>query len=264
MNLRATAFFFVSSMLLAGCSSDNGNSNVIVLPPQSLTILVTNDDGIGAPGIDSVVNTLLQLENVDIKVVAPAENQSGSSDKTTDGEVVWENSSTVSGVSAIAVFGFPADSVRVALEELDIVPDLVVSGVNQGQNVGPFAALSGTVGAARYAARAGFPAVSGSAGLGANADYDAASALVATWIEDNRSALANNSASTETVTSFNVPGCTAGEIRELVAVPLADAIPPGANVFVTDCSVEPTSAPVNDVDAMIKGFAAVTDVPLVF
>ena len=50
----------------------------------------------------------------------------------------------------------------------------------------------------------------------------------------------------------------------MVAVPLADAIPPGANVFVTDCSVEPTSAPVNDVDAMIKGFAAVTDVPLVF
>lgn len=159
MNLRANAFFFFSSLLLAGCSSDNGNSNVIVLPPQSLTILVTNDDGIGAPGIDSLVNTLLQLENVDIKVVAPAENQSGSSDKTTDGEVVWENSSTVSGVSAIAVFGFPADSVRVALEELDIVPDLVVSGVNQGQNVGPFAELSGTVGAARYAARAGFAAV---------------------------------------------------------------------------------------------------------
>jgi broad specificity polyphosphatase/5'/3'-nucleotidase SurE len=120
------------------------------------------------------------------------------------------------------------------------------------------------VGAARFAARAGFPAVSGSAGLGADADYDAASALIVAWIEENRSALANNSASTETVTSFNVPGCTAGEIRELVAVPRADSIPTGSNVFATDCSVEPASPPVDDVDAMIKGFAAVTDVQLVF
>lgn len=263
MTIRNTAFLLFTALLVSGCS-DSNNSNNFDLPAQTLTILVTNDDGIGAPGIDSLVNTLVALDNVEIKVVAPAENQSGSSDKTTDGEVVWEESSTTSGYSGIAVFGFPADSVRVALEELDITPDLVVSGVNQGQNVGPLAPLSGTVGAARFASRAGFPAVSGSAGLGADADYDAASVLIAAWIEENRSALANNSASAETVTSFNVPGCTAGEIRELVAVPLADSIPPGANVFATDCSVEPASAPVNDVDAMIKGFAAVTDVPLVF
>jgi 5'-nucleotidase len=263
MNLRTTVCLFASALLIAGCSDSNNSSN-FDQSPQTLTILVTNDDGIGAPGIDSVVNSLIAMENVEVKLVAPAENQSGSSDKTTDGEVVWEESSTTSGFSGIAVFGFPADSVKVALEELDITPHLVVSGVNQGQNVGPLAALSGTVGAARFAARAGFPAVSGSAGLGADADYDAASALIVAWIEENRSALANNSASTETVTSFNVPGCTAGEIRELVAVPRADSIPTGSNVFATDCSVEPASPPVDDVDAMIKGFAAVTDVQLVF
>ncbi len=94
---------------------------------------MTNDDGIGAPGIDSLVNTLLALENVEIKLAAPAENQSGSSDKTTEGEVVWADSSTASGYAGIAVYGFPADSLRVAIEELDITPDLVVSGVNQGQ-----------------------------------------------------------------------------------------------------------------------------------
>jgi 5'-nucleotidase len=162
----------------------------------------------------------------------------------------------------IAVFGLPADAVNVALMELGIVPHLVVSGVNSGQNVGPFAAFSGTVGAARTAARAGYPAVAVSASFNEFADYDAAAALVVAWIEENRDALAEGTAGAERVTSFNVPGCTAGAIRELVRVPLADSVPEGANPFFTDCSVEPESAPVNDVDAIIKGYAAETQVPL--
>jgi 5'-nucleotidase len=264
MNRRIAISLLIAAMISTGCSDSSDSTDNAAQSTPHLTILVTNDDGIGAPGIDSIVNTLLALENVEIKLVAPAENQSGSSDKTTDGEVVWADSATASGYAGIAVYGFPADSVRVAIEELGITPDLVVSGVNQGQNVGPLAALSGTVGAARFASRAGFPSVAGSAGLGSNADYDAASVLVAAWIEEHRTALADQSASAATVTSFNVPGCTAGEIRELVAVPRAETIPEGANVFATDCSVEPESPPINDVDAMIKGFAAQTDVPLVF
>lgn len=262
MNLRIAVFFVVSALSFTGCSNSSNNSNDSSQSPQVLTILVTNDDGIGAPGIDSLVNHLIELDNVDVKVVAPAENQSGSSDKTTEGDVVWENSSTTSGYFGIAVYGFPADAVNVALDQLGIIPNLVVSGVNSGQNVGPLAALSGTVGAARTAARAGFPAVATSAGLGSNADFDAAAVLVIAWIEENRSALINNSASADRVTSFNVPECTAGNIRGLVAVPLADSIPEGVNVFFTDCSVEPDSAPISDVDAIIKGFAAVTEVPL--
>ncbi len=257
MNLRIYAFLVVAALLFTGCDSDGSNHS-----SRQLTILVTNDDGIGAPGIDSLVNKLVELKNVEVKVVAPAENQSGSSDKTTEGEVVWIDSSTTSGYTGIAVYGYPADAVNVALDELGITPDLVVSGVNQGQNVGPFAALSGTVGAARVAARTGVPAVAVSAGLGSNADYDAGSELVFAWIEDHRKALTNDSVSADMVISFNVPGCTAGEIRKLVEVPLADAIPPGANPFSTDCSIEPDSAPINDVDAMIKGHAALTEVPL--
>ena len=260
MNIRIAASLLVGALLVTGCSDDSDRP---VQGTQELLILVTNDDGIAAPGIDTLVNTLIELDNVEVKVVAPAENQSGSSDKTTEGDVVWSDSSTTSGYMAVAVYGYPADSVRVALEELDITPDLVVSGVNEGPNVGRRSAeISGTVGAARYAGRAGFPAVAVSAGIGINPDYDAAAGLVAAWIEDNRNALANDSASTDMVTSFNVPGCTAGEIRELVEVPLADAVPEGTNPFFTDCSIEPESPPVNDVDAISKGHAAVTDVPL--
>jgi len=264
MKLRSIGFFVLIVLSFTGCSNGSTNVNDFIESPPVLTILVTNDDGIGAPGIDSVVNQLIMLENVDVRVVAPAENQSGSSDKTTEGELVWEDSSTVSGYSGVAVYGFPADAVNVALEQLNIVPDLVVSGINSGQNVGPLSAISGTVGAARTAARAGFPAVAASAGLLDSSDFDAASALVIAWIEENRSALLNKSATAETVTSFNVPECTAGSIRELVAVPLADAIPQGVNIFFSDCSVEPDGAPTSDVDTIIKGFAAVTQVPLEF
>lgn len=262
MNLRIAVFVVITTLFLYGCDGSNNTNNSN--NDSQLTILVTNDDGIGAPGIDTLVNKLIELENVDVQVVAPAENQSGSSDKTTEGDVVWEDSSTTSGYMGIAVYGFPADAVNVALDQLDIVPNLVVSGVNSGQNVGPLAALSGTVGAARTAARAGFPAVAASAGLVSDADFDAAADLVVEWIDDNRNALVNNAANVETVTSFNVPECTAGSIRELVEVPLGNSIPEGVNVFFSDCSVEPDGAPTTDVDAIIKGFAAETQVPLDF
>jgi 5'-nucleotidase len=262
MNLRI-AFFVVSTLFFTGCSDSDNDSFPSESVPE-LMILVTNDDGIGAPGIDSLVNNLIALDKVEVVVVAPAENQSGSSDKTTEGDVVYENSATTSGYAGIAVYGFPADAVNVALDRLDMTPDLVVSGVNSGQNVGPFAPLSGTVGAAQTAARAGYPAVAASAGPGSTSDFDAAAELVTAWIEENRRALADNSASVDTVTSFNVPECSAGNIRELVEVPRADSIPAGANPFITDCSVEPDSAPISDVDAIIKGFAAQTQLPLDF
>lgn len=254
---RITDFLLISALACTGCGGDSDSHSV-----EKLTILVTNDDGIQAPGIDTLVNELERLENVEILVVAPASNKSGSSDSLTDGEVSWQAAVTISGHAGYAVDGFPADSVKVALDELDMKPDLVVSGVNPGQNVGPYATLSGTVGAARYAARAGIPAVATSAGLAGDADFAAGAALVIEWIEDNRGNIADKKARTDVVISFNVPGCSAGEARDLVSVPLGNAIPQGVNVFVTDCTVEPQGAPVDDVDAMIKGFLAVTEVPL--
>jgi 5'-nucleotidase len=260
MYQRITALLLVSTLVLTGCDNDDSDGSRHL--SDKLTILVTNDDGIGAPGIDVLVNELVKLDNVEVVVVAPAENKSGSSDNVTEGAVTWQAAVTTSGYAGFAVNGFPADSVKVALEQLAITPDLVVSGVNPGQNVGPYATLSGTVGAARFAARAGIPAVATSVGLGGDGDFAAGAALAIDWIEDHRDVLANNSARTDVVISFNVPGCTAGEMRELISVPLAAQIPDGANVFATDCSVEPGSAPINDVDAMMKGFAAVTEVPL--
>ena len=265
MNLRIAITSCLSVVLFTGCSDSSDKIATPEQQPQTLTLLVTNDDGIGAPGIDALVNGLLELDDVEVKLVAPAENQSGSSDKTTEGDLVSEDSATASGYQGVAVYGYPADAVNVALEDLSIAPHLVIVGVNKGHNVGPYAVTSGTVGAARTAARAGYPAVAASVSVFPEyADYDAAVILVTDWINDNRDALISGSASAETVTSFNVPGCTAGEIRELVAAPLAEFISDDdiGRWFKTDCSLEPDSLPTTDCDALLKGYFAVTDVPL--
>ena len=173
---RLTASCLALVALTAACGGADGGgalassttaaapeTTTTTTPVDALTILVTNDDGIGAPGIDALVNALQALDDVEIVIVAPAENQSGSSDKTTDGPVASAPGATASGVEGTAVSGFPADSVNVALDELGIEPDLVVSGVNEGQNIANLAPISGTLGAARTALRRGVPAVAASA-----------------------------------------------------------------------------------------------------
>jgi 5'-nucleotidase len=272
---RTTIAALAALLVVAACGSDDDastSSSTSTSAPveetttstatvEPLTVLVTNDDGIGAPGIDAMVTALAELDDVEVVIVAPAENQSGSSDKTTPEGVEHAPGETASGVEGTAVQGFPADTIAVALDELGVEPDLVVSGVNEGQNHGPFAYISGTVGAGRAAVRRGVPAVAGSAGLGDLADFDAAAALVVDWIEANRSALGAAEGTPDGVVSFNVPGCTAGDIRELLEVPLGSAFPEGDDPFTSDCSLEPAGDPVDDVSAIEAGHATQTLVP---
>lgn len=70
-------------------------------PERPLRILVTNDDGVGAEGIAALVDALSALDNTEVTVVAPAENQSGSGSKTTDNDAfVGVEAETASGVPA--------------------------------------------------------------------------------------------------------------------------------------------------------------------
>lgn len=268
--LRRTIAIAVGvTLALGACGSDGDDAaptttaeappTTTTVAPEPLTILVTNDDGIGAPGIDALVNALLELERVEVEVVAPAENQSGSSDKTTDGGAPYVAGATASGVAGTAVDGFPADTIAVAIDELGLVPDLVVSGVNEGQNTGTLAYVSGTLGAARVAVRRGIPAIAGSAGLGEDADYATAVELMVAYIEEHRAELAEGGA-TEVV-SFNVPDCIAGSVREVLEVPLATVIPEGVNPFESDCSIVPATTPADDVAAVAAGYVALTLVP---
>lgn len=261
---RSLALTAAALVLAAACGSgdDDAAPTTTTAPSAPITVVVTNDDGIAAPGIDALVTALETLEAVDVIVVAPAENQSGAGDKTTPGGAPHAPGRTASGVEGTAVQGFPADSIAVALDELGLTPDLVVSGVNEGQNVGPLAAVSGTLGAARVALRRGVPAVAASAGLADLADYELGAQLVVDWITEHRAEVADGSVGTDAVVSFSVPGCRAGEPKPLVQVPLGTAIPEGVNVFETaDCGLPWSAVPADDVAAMQAGYLAQTPVP---
>lgn len=277
MNHRSIVGGLVAALIALGaCGSDDSatdatttstvaESTTTTTAPavEPLVVLVTNDDGIGATGIDVLVNALLEVDDLEVVVVAPAANQSGSSDKTTPGGASYAAGSTASGVEGTAVDGFPADTIGVALDELGLAPDLVVSGINEGQNTGPLAYASGTVGAARTAARRGIPAVAGSAGLGEDAEYAAAAERVVAWIGSHRDDLMGGTVPVDTITSINVPTCTIGSIRDgSIEVPLAAAFPDGVDPFTSDCTIENVAPPADDVAAVASGYAAETLVPI--
>ena len=100
-----------------------------------------------------------------------------------------------------------------AFDELGLTPDLVVSGINEGQNLGPVVDLSGTVGAARAGVRKGVPALAVSQGIGQDLDYEVAAGLVVDWIEENLDALRAGEVPTDIVANLNVPTCDTGELR---------------------------------------------------
>ena len=66
MNLRIAITSCLSVVLFTGCSDSSDKIATPEQQPQTLTLLVTNDDGIGAPGIDALVNGLLELDDVEV------------------------------------------------------------------------------------------------------------------------------------------------------------------------------------------------------
>lgn len=128
-------------------------------PARSLRILLTNDDGFDAAGI-SALRAALLADGHHVTVVAPSRNRSGSSVSiTTVGSLLVRE--VEPGV--FAVNGTPADCVLVALRGgVAERVDLVVAGINFGQNIGARIVSSGTVGAAVTAAGLGVPAIASS------------------------------------------------------------------------------------------------------
>lgn len=142
---------------------------------STLQILVTNDDGVDAPGIAVLAKQLSALGNV--TVVAPAEEMSAVSHALT---LTLHLSFETVGERTYAVQGTPADCVNFALRKLlPTPPDLVVSGINRGANVADDIAYSGTVAAAREAAMLGVRAIAVSlASKDDDADYQPAASFV--------------------------------------------------------------------------------------
>jgi 5'-nucleotidase len=127
-----------------------------------LKILAINDDGVYSPGLWAVVEALQDVAKAEVVVVAPDREQSGAGTAITLSQPLRakEVVPLVDGIKTYAVEGTPADSAILALESLVEGPvDLVVSGINQGSNMGNDVFISGTMGAALQGFFRGIPTI---------------------------------------------------------------------------------------------------------
>lgn len=143
---------------------------------KGLRILVTNDDGIHAPGLKALERIARKLSS-DVWVVAPEDEQSGSAHSLS-----LANPLRVRKLSTYkyAVKGTPSDCVLMAVRHImkDKQPDLVLSGVNRGQNIADDVTYSGTIAAAMEGTQLGIPsiALSQAFGFGGNTNVKWATA----------------------------------------------------------------------------------------
>jgi len=121
-----------------------------------MRILVSNDDGVNAPGILALARKLEQI--AEVRVIAPDRNRSAASHSLTL-DTPLRIQSLDNGF--ISVRGTPTDCVHLAINELmlDALPDMVVSGINDGANLGDDVIYSGTVAAATEGRHLGLPAM---------------------------------------------------------------------------------------------------------
>lgn len=231
-------------------------------------ILVTNDDGIGSPGIRQLADALRDVGEV--TVVAPCGQRSGSSMSIQLGQgkrlmPVGEDDAPWGH----CVEGTPADAAMVALEGL--APeggfDLVVSGINAGANTGDLGHMSGTVGAAMMGAYYGVPSVATSLG-GQVMDFGYAAAFMARFVEELR----RRPPRPEVVLSVNFPAATEDAIAGVAIARMGgsyiqfgyDEVEPedGVRLFRPRYTPAEAHPPGSDTEAFMQGM--ITIAPLRF
>jgi 5'-nucleotidase len=127
-----------------------------------LNVLLTNDDGIEADGLQALRRALLEVEGVRLVTIAPDGNRSAMARSITTRRPLWvEEVSFSDGTVGYATDGTPVDCVRLARLGLveDFEAQLVVSGINHGANLGDDITYSGTVAAALEGVVLGLPAI---------------------------------------------------------------------------------------------------------
>ena len=216
---------------------------------------MTNDDGVGAEGIDVLVEALRAVDGVEVTVVASPSSRAAPAAASPTGLSIPTRPRRRAGTRP-AVDSFPADTIRVAFDELALTPDLVVSGINEGQNLGPVVDLSGTIGVAA-AARRGVPA-SRSARASARISTTTWPPAWSWTGSPSTDALRAGDVPTDVVNNLNVPTCDTGELRGQVEVASAT----GGNPLPTSDCTSTAEGATDDVTAFTNGYATLTEVPL--
>lgn len=243
-------------------------------------ILLTNDDGVFAPGLLALVQEMCKVGNV--SVLAPDRNWSGGGHvKTLDRALRVKEVRLADGTQAFASDGAPSDCVALATLGFFKAPiDLVVSGINAGANLGHDVTYSGTVTAAMEAVIAGVPGIAVSLetieGYLGEMDYGSASRAASNIVRqviENRLAHGRSSPQDQILLNVNVPFLAEDNIRGICLTrqglrvyhsQLDERIDPRCQPYYWIGGDAPTGVPEpgTDVGALAEGFVSVTPLQL--
>ena len=214
---------------------------------KNMHILLTNDDGIFAPGLAAIYKLLVAMG--DVTVVAPASSQSGASHSITYKEPLVCNKVEIEGLfSGFGVHGSPADCVKLARMQLADRPfDLLASGINNGANAGINVYYSGTVAAAIEGSFLGIPAVAMSLASEEKLDFETAAKHCLAVLKKLMPVKPGE------VININIPLLSQGEPKGVKVVPrdvLLKLVPQPVNEFLTE-NEESAARPLEAFEVMI-------------
>lgn len=179
-----------------------------------MRIVVTNDDGIFAPGIRALAEALVPFG--DISIIAPSREQSGMSHAiTVDRPLRMDQINAIPGFEnrCFMVDGTPADCVKMAVFGLGLRPDMVVSGINIGENLGTDVLYSGTVSAAIEAVLLGIPAVAISQVGGELRHLETSARVTADLLRTHLHLFEQGLIPRDGLLNINVPACDYSDLK---------------------------------------------------
>jgi 5'-nucleotidase len=222
-----------------------------------MTLILTNDDGIDAPGIQALLKAVNGKKAI---IVAPQENQSGCGHQVTTHSLI--NVQRRSQVE-YAIAGTPADCVRIALTQICQDTQLVLSGINAGGNLGVDAYISGTIAAVREATLHGIPgiAISHYRQSQLHLDWD----LASRWTAELLAKLSQHSLQPGSFWNINLPHLLPGapDPEIVFCQPCTKPLPlnyrlDGDNFYYVGKYAQRERTPGSDVDVCFSGKIAVT------
>jgi 5'-nucleotidase len=234
-----------------------------------MRILLTNDDGIHAPGL-AVLEAIARKLSDDVWVCAPAEENSGAGHSLTLHLPVRLREH---GAQRFSVTGTPTDAVNLALRKLfvDKMPDLILSGINNGENLADDVTYSGTISAAMEGALAGIPAVALSQAL---RDAGHGFAPAEAWAAKVLAPLLDLQMAKRTVVNVNFPAVAPNAVKGIRVVrqgfhdyargSLAEAVDPRGRPYYWFGlhDIEHTLDHGTDLEAVNDGYISVTPLQL--
>jgi 5'-nucleotidase len=233
---------------------------------MNYNLLLSNDDGINSSGLHALANALSKLGK--IYIVAPDREQSASSHALSIHrplriEKVSENSFSVDGT--------PTDCINIAINGIlnNTKPDIIVSGINRGENLGDDITYSGTVSAAIEGTLLGIPSLAVSLQGRNDFEFEAASYfshLISSYI-------LTNPVPKDTLINMNIPGLPLKEIKgikitrqgkRLYNDPIIEKTDPRGKKYywIGGCELESMEMENSDIEAIKKGFVSITPIKL--